>query len=52
MDKVKRISELLEQIAEEFCINYCKYPGIWDAEKEGCELSESDVCNQCPINRL
>lgn len=42
----------LEQIAEDFCNNYCKYPETWDAEKEGCELSKSDVCKQCPINRL
>ena len=43
---------LLEQIAEEFCNNYCKYPYIWDEEKEGCELSESDICANCPMSRI
>ena len=42
----------LRESFEDFCDNYCKYPEKWDAEKEGCELSESDVCKQCPINRL
>lgn len=51
-DDNNRLTTQLAQIAEDFCDNYCKYPGIWDAEKEGCELSESDVCKQCPINRI
>ena len=48
----KRLSLQLEQIAEDFCNNYCKYPEIWDEEKEGCELSESDICANCPISRI
>lgn len=42
----------IQDVADEFCTNYCKYPDIWDEEKEGCELSESDHCQNCPLNRL
>ena len=49
MNKTK---EQLAQIAEDFCNNYCKYPDIWDEEKEGYELSESDICANCPISKL
>lgn len=52
MDEKKRTSEQLEQIAEDFCNNYCKNPVTWDEEKEGCELSESDICANCPMSRI
>ena len=52
MDEKKRLSAQLEQIAEEFCNNDCKYPYIWDAENEGIELSESDICANCPMSRI
>lgn len=42
----------LERIKDLFCRNYCKYPDIWDEEKEGCELAESDVCANCELNKL
>lgn len=48
----KSIAVILEEIANEFCDNYCKYPDSWDEEAEGCELSESEICSGCPINRL
>lgn len=46
------VTEQIEAIAEDFCMNYCKWPDQWDEEKEGCELSESEHCNNCPIGRL
>ena len=45
------ISQQLEEIANEICNDYCKYPDEWDEEKDG-ELSESEVCRNCPLNRL
>lgn len=41
-----------EEIAEIMCSDYCRYPLDWDAEKEGCELFDSDVCAECPMNKL
>jgi transcriptional regulator with XRE-family HTH domain len=52
MAKPKTITEQIQEIAEDFCIHYCKYPDTWDEEREGCELSESDICSNCPIGRF
>jgi hypothetical protein len=43
---------MLEEIASEICNHYCKYPDQWDAEKEGMDLCESEICENCPLNRL
>lgn len=51
-DMTGSIQEILEDIAIEICDKYCKYPSIWDEEKEGCELCESEICQNCPLNRL
>lgn len=42
----------LEAIASEICNDYCKYPLLWDDNKMGTELSESEICRNCPLNRL
>ena len=47
-----RIVEQLEQIADDFRNHYCKWPDQWDEEKEGMELSESDICDKCPMSRI
>ena len=46
------ITEQIEAVLNDMCSNYCKWPDLWDEEKEGCELSESDHCMNCPLNRL
>ena len=46
-----RLTEQLERIAEDICNHYCKYPDQWDEEKDG-DLSESDICRDCPLSRL
>ena len=46
------IPQILEEVVEEMCQKYCKYPEQWDEEKEGLELSESEICANCPLNRL
>ena len=51
-DKTKTIPEQIEEIKDDICNDYCKYPDIWDEDKEGCELAESDHCRNCPLNRL
>ena len=50
-DQIK-ISQILEEVADEICRKYCKYPDSWDAEEEGMELCDSDICRNCPLNRL
>ena len=50
--KRDRKLEHIEDIAKDMCEHYCKYPDIWDEDKEGIDLSESDYCMNCPLNRL
>lgn len=46
------ITEQIEAIFDDMCTHYCKWPDQWDEEAEGCELSESEHCNNCPLLRL
>lgn len=41
----------LEEILTEICDRYCKWPEIWDEEKEGMTLMDAK-CADCPLNRL
>ena len=50
---VKIISQAtIDEVTADICDHYCKYPGTWDAESKGVELYESEVCKNCPLNRL
>lgn len=51
-ERGKSITFLLTKIADEICEHYCKYPDIWDEEAEGKDLSESEICQNCPLKRL
>ena len=47
------IAEIIREVAEEMCSHYCKYPHEWDPEgHDGVELADSDICENCPLNRL
>lgn len=50
--RLKSIPEICDEIANEMCDKYCKYPDQWDEEKEGITLEESEICDKCPICRL
>mgnify|MGYP006874694103 CR=1 FL=1 len=52
MEKIKTIAQQLEEVVEEMCDKYCKWPEKWDEEMEGCELCESSICQNCPLNKL
>lgn len=52
MEKQKTITQQIEDIVTDICNNYCKYPDTWDEDREGCELSESEICANCPLGRL
>lgn len=45
------VTEIIDEVRERMCNEYCKYPYEWDEEKQG-ELSESEICASCPLNRL
>lgn len=46
------VSLMYDHIKYQMCDLYCKYPQIWDEEKEGKELCESEICANCPLNVL
>jgi hypothetical protein len=46
------ISRTFEEVKNRMCEDYCRYPTTWDEEKEGIELYASDICANCPLNRL
>ena len=52
VEEYRTIPKILEDVVEDMCHNYCKYPEQWDEEKEGMELADSDFCLKCPLNRL
>ena len=44
-------SSIVEDVAEEMCSHYCKYPETWNTERDG-DLYESEICKNCPLGRL
>lgn len=52
----KTISRMLEEIGEEFCDKYCKYPEEflknYDDPDEAHEVMIEDWCPNCPVQRL
>ena len=49
---MQSVSEIIEEVKDKMCRDFCKYPDIWDEEAEGCELCNSEQCANCPLNRL
>lgn len=45
----KYLTQILEDMVEDFCSHYCKWPDLWDEEVEGKPLEESEHCEQCPL---
>lgn len=45
------VTKTIETVCDLVCTTLCKYPIIWDSEKDG-DLWESDHCKNCPLNRL
>ena len=44
--------EELENAAGEMCRWYCRFPLLWDEQVMGQELSESELCRNCPMSEL
>ena len=49
-------TEKMEQIKEQMCDNYCKYPNQYylahEDPEEGFEEMLRDICENCPLNDL
>ena len=35
MERQKTVTEQIEEIKNDICNNYCKWPDVWDEEAEG-----------------
>ena len=46
------INETFEEVKVAMCEDYCRYPREWNEEEEGAELIDSEICQNCPLNRL
>ncbi|MBO4520735.1 MAG: hypothetical protein J5787_05965 [Alphaproteobacteria bacterium] len=42
----------IDEVTADICEHFCKYPDTWDEDSEGVELYESEICKNCPLNRL
>jgi len=47
-DEGKTAYEIMEEVAEEFCNEYCRFPFLVEDEDE----LYSKHCEKCPINKL
>ena len=49
----EKVTEIIEECCNEFCNDYCKWPSMYiPEENDGIELCDSDICAECPINKL
>lgn len=46
----KTATQIIEEVRDEMCNKYCKYPDLWDDENG--ELCDSEECQNCPLNKL
>ena len=49
---MESVTQIIGEVVEDICNNYCKWPDLWDEEAEGMELTDSEHCRNCPLNRL
>lgn len=46
------VSEIIDEVKDDVCEKLCKYQAEWDEEKEGVDLTDSEFCRNCPLDRL
>lgn len=46
----KSIARILEEVCNQMCDKYCKYPGMYSNEEW--EDVFEDICDKCPLMRL
>lgn len=51
-DDGRKTDPEIEALKSQICEKYCKWPDKWDEEKEECCLADSEVCENCPVNKL
>jgi hypothetical protein len=53
-NETKSITQIFEEIKEDMCDRFCKYPLMPTpaGKDEGWLLDDDSPCNDCPLNRL
>ena len=46
----KTVTDILEEVKQEMCDRYCKYPTLVNDREE--LFAEEGQCMKCPLNRL
>ena len=49
-EKSKTVTDILEEIKQEMCDGYCKYPTIVNDREE--LFAKDGPCMECPLNKL
>lgn len=53
MNENKSARQIIEEVCEDICMNYCKWPDLWKPEEhDGAELCDSEHCQNCALERL
>ena len=56
MEKEKTVSEMIQEIADKICNDYCKYPETVRSQMKDIDLANDmlvkSYCDKCPLNRL
>lgn len=53
MAEQKKITDILNELIDDMCNKYCKYPFEYDPEEhDGVELCDSEICQNCPLVKL
>ena len=50
---MKTVTEIIEEVKDAICNDYCRFPYEYDPEEhDDVELFDSEICQNCPLNRL
>lgn len=48
---IETLDDIIEEVKQDMCDHYCKWPNLWVEEIEGTTL-EDGKCVNCPLGRL
>ena len=48
--KKKRVTKVLEEVRDDMCSHYCKYPSMYTSDEW--EEQYDEICAGCPLDRL
>lgn len=56
MEKEKSITDIIQEVKDDICDHYCKWPEYYKVRFEAYQKSEDDMyeekCDKCPLCRL